>query len=100
MTGSLDHYRGLLGVVAILGLAIALSENRRAISKRMVVCGLAMQTLLGLLLLLQALLLLFVPLGALGLELPPLVGYVLRLAGVVLCSHVAGFEFLQSRLIG
>jgi CNT family concentrative nucleoside transporter len=51
MTGSLDHYRGLLGVVAILGLAIALSENRRAISKRMVVCGLAMQTLLGLLLL-------------------------------------------------
>ena len=51
MTGYLDHYRGLLGVVAILGLAIALSENRRAISKRMVVCGLAMQTLLGLLLL-------------------------------------------------
>lgn len=51
MTGSLDPYRGLLGVVAILGLAIALSENRRAISKRMVVCGLAMQTLLGLLLL-------------------------------------------------
>ena len=51
MLATLDHWRGLLGVVVILGLAVAMSENRRAISLRMVVCGLAMQALLGLLLL-------------------------------------------------
>lgn len=47
----LDRFRGLLGVAAILGIVFALSENRRAISMRMVVGGLAMQTLLGFLLL-------------------------------------------------
>jgi CNT family concentrative nucleoside transporter len=51
MITSLDHYRGVMGVAVILGLAVAMSENRRAISLRMVVCGLAMQALLGLLLL-------------------------------------------------
>ena len=51
MMDALDRFRGLLGVVAILGIVIALSENRRAISVRMVIGGLAMQTLLGFLLL-------------------------------------------------
>jgi CNT family concentrative nucleoside transporter len=43
----LDRFRGLLGVAAILGAAWWMSENRRAISARMVIGGLAMQTLLG-----------------------------------------------------
>jgi len=47
----LDRFRGLLGVAVILGIAFALSEHRRAISLRMVVGGLLMQTLLGFLLL-------------------------------------------------
>jgi len=47
----LDRFRGLLGVAAILAGVIALSENRRAISVRMVVGGLLMQALLGFLLL-------------------------------------------------
>ncbi|MEI6241428.1 MAG: nucleoside transporter C-terminal domain-containing protein [Planctomycetia bacterium] len=47
----LDRFRGLLGVAAILAAVVALSENRRAISMRMVVGGLLMQTLLGFLLL-------------------------------------------------
>jgi CNT family concentrative nucleoside transporter len=47
----LDRFRGLLGVAVILGIVFALSENRRAISARMVVGGLAMQILLGFLLL-------------------------------------------------
>ena len=51
MTALLDHWRGLLGVAMILGLAVMMSENRRAISTRMVACGLAMQVFLGLLLL-------------------------------------------------
>jgi CNT family concentrative nucleoside transporter len=51
MMDDLDRFRGLLGVVAILGIVIALSENRRAISIRMVVGGLVMQALLGFLLL-------------------------------------------------
>lgn len=46
----LDRFRGLLGVAAILGAAWWMSENRRAISARMVIGGLAMQTLLGFLL--------------------------------------------------
>lgn len=48
---ALDHMRGLLGVAAILACVVMISENRRAISLRMVAAGLAMQTLLGLLLL-------------------------------------------------
>lgn len=51
MTALLDHWRGLLGVAMILSLAVMMSENRRAISTRMVACGLAMQVFLGLLLL-------------------------------------------------
>jgi len=39
----LEHYRGLLGIVAILGLAWLLSENRRAISRRVIFWGLALQ---------------------------------------------------------
>ena len=46
----IDRFRGLLGVAAILGAAWWMSENRRAISARMVIGGLAMQTLLGFLL--------------------------------------------------
>lgn len=48
---ALDHMRGLLGVAAILACVVMISENRRAISARMLAAGLAMQTLLGLLLL-------------------------------------------------
>ncbi|MEI7781486.1 MAG: nucleoside transporter C-terminal domain-containing protein [Planctomycetota bacterium] len=47
----LDRFRGLLGVAAILGAAWVFSENRRAISLRMVAGGLAMQCLLGFVLL-------------------------------------------------
>jgi len=47
----LDRFRGLLGVAAILGLAWCLSENRRAISPRMVIGGLGMQAALGYMLL-------------------------------------------------
>jgi CNT family concentrative nucleoside transporter len=42
-TIDIDRFRGLLGIVAILGLAFALSENRRAISRRVVFWGLALQ---------------------------------------------------------
>ncbi len=38
-----DRVRGFLGIAAILGLAYALSENRRAISKRVVFWGLTLQ---------------------------------------------------------
>lgn len=47
----LDRARGLLGIVAILGLALALSENRRAISGRVVFWGLALQWAFALLVL-------------------------------------------------
>ena len=40
---NLDRFRGFLGIVAILGLAFALSNNRRAISRRVVFWGLALQ---------------------------------------------------------
>ena len=43
----LDHYRGLLGMIAILAVAWACSENRRAISPRMVLGGLALQWACG-----------------------------------------------------
>lgn len=48
---SLDHYRGLLGVAVILAVAWACSENRRAISPRMVIGGLALQWICGAILL-------------------------------------------------
>lgn len=51
MMHELDRFRGLLGVLAILAVTFSLSENRRAISARMVVGGLLMQTVLGFLLL-------------------------------------------------
>ena len=38
-----ERLRGVLGIVAILGLAYALSENRRAISRRVLFWGLALQ---------------------------------------------------------
>ncbi len=38
-----DRARGMVGVVAILGVAVFLSENRRAISGRVVVWGLLLQ---------------------------------------------------------
>ncbi len=38
-----QRLRGLLGIVVILGLVIALSTNRRAISKRVIFWGLALQ---------------------------------------------------------
>jgi CNT family concentrative nucleoside transporter len=47
----LDRFRGLLGVAAILGAAWLFSENRRKISPRMVLGGLAMQVVLGFILL-------------------------------------------------
>ncbi len=40
---SFDRFRGALGILAILGLAILLSENRKAISKRVVMWGLGLQ---------------------------------------------------------
>ena len=39
----LDRFRGFLGIAAILGLAVALCEDRRAISRRVVFWGLALQ---------------------------------------------------------
>ena len=47
----LDHYRGLLGMAAILAVAWACSENRRAVSPRMVLGGLALQWACGAMLL-------------------------------------------------
>jgi CNT family concentrative nucleoside transporter len=38
-----ERFRGLLGIVLILGVAVALSENRRAISRRVVFWGLVLQ---------------------------------------------------------
>jgi CNT family concentrative nucleoside transporter len=47
----LSRWQGLLGMAAILAAAVALSENRRAISLRMLLGGLALQWLLGVFLL-------------------------------------------------
>ena len=52
--GDLDRFRGLLGVAAILGAAWLFSEDRRKISPRMVLGGLAMQVVFGLFLLRSA----------------------------------------------
>jgi CNT family concentrative nucleoside transporter len=46
--------QGLFGVAAILGLTWAISENRRSISPRMVIGGLALQVGLGVALLRSA----------------------------------------------
>jgi CNT family concentrative nucleoside transporter len=43
----MDRLIGLLGVVLILGIAFALSSNRRAINYRLVLSGLAIQTVLA-----------------------------------------------------
>jgi CNT family concentrative nucleoside transporter len=43
LTPLFERLRGLLGIVVILGLVIALSTNRRAISKRVIFWGLALQ---------------------------------------------------------
>lgn len=50
----LSRFQGLAGVAAILGLCWLLSENRRAISLRMVVGGLVLQVGLGVVLLQSA----------------------------------------------
>ncbi len=50
----LDRFRGLLGVAAILAGAWLFSENRRRISPRMVLGGLAMQVVFGFVLLRSA----------------------------------------------
>jgi len=47
----ISRFQGLVGVAAILGLAYLLSENRRAISPRMVLGGFGLQIGLGLVLL-------------------------------------------------
>ena len=39
----LEQYRGILGIIAILGLVVALSDNRKAISLRVVFWGLTLQ---------------------------------------------------------
>jgi concentrative nucleoside transporter, CNT family len=50
----LTRFQGLAGVIAILGLAWVISDNRRAISARMVLGGLALQIGLGIALLRSA----------------------------------------------
>jgi CNT family concentrative nucleoside transporter len=47
----MDRARGAVGIVAILGLAYVLSENRRAISRRVLFWGLALQWAFALLVL-------------------------------------------------
>src|SRR4051812_10278843 len=46
-----DRLRGLLGIAAVLSLTFALSEARRAISRRVVLWGLALQWAFALLVL-------------------------------------------------
>ncbi len=60
-TSPFDRFRGLLGILAILGLAFAISTDRKAISKRVLFWGLLLQWLF-------ALLVLRVPAGARALE--------------------------------
>src|SRR5579859_2529853 len=51
VTSAWDRLRGVLGAVLILAVAVALSENRRAISRRVVLWGLGLQWLFALLVL-------------------------------------------------
>ena len=44
----MDHFRGLLGIVVLLGLAYAFSTNRRAIRMKTVAWGLGLQFLFAL----------------------------------------------------
>lgn len=44
----MDILRGAFGVAVILGICVALSTNRRAISGRLIIAGLALQVVLGL----------------------------------------------------
>jgi CNT family concentrative nucleoside transporter len=44
----MDKLRGVLGIAVILGLAMALSENRKEISRRVILWGLALQWLFAL----------------------------------------------------
>ena len=46
-----DVLRGLLGLIVLVSIAIALSENRRAIKPRVVISALAMQIVIGVLML-------------------------------------------------
>ena len=76
-----ERFRGLVGILAILGLVYALSENRRAISKRVVFWGLALQW--GF-----ALVVLYLPQGAVALSATA------RFVQGVLNSALKGSEFL------
>ncbi|MDR3635370.1 MAG: nucleoside transporter C-terminal domain-containing protein [Isosphaeraceae bacterium] len=50
-TSPLERARGLIGIVAILGVAYVMSDNRRAISGRVIFWGLALQWVFALLVL-------------------------------------------------
>ena len=43
----LSHFTGLLGITALLGVAFAMSNNRKHINWRLVVSGLSLQVLLA-----------------------------------------------------
>ncbi len=43
----MERYSGLIGVVLILGLALLMSNNRKAINKRLVIVGLLIQVILA-----------------------------------------------------
>ena len=77
----LGRFQGLLGILVILGTAVALSTNRRAISRRVVFWGLTLQ-------LLFALLVLRVPQGRDALK-----SAGLFVEGVLACA-LAGAEFV------
>ncbi len=47
----MERFTGLLGIALILGLAYLASNNRKAINKRLVICGLLLQTGIALLVL-------------------------------------------------
>ncbi|MDA0823085.1 MAG: NupC/NupG family nucleoside CNT transporter [Proteobacteria bacterium] len=44
----MNHYTGLIGISVIFCIAYAMSNNRRAINTRLVICGIALQILLAL----------------------------------------------------
>src|SRR4051812_21927639 len=81
-----DVLRGLLGLAVLVAIAIALSQNRRAINPRVVLAALGMQVAIGVLVL-------FVPWGRIALA---------AAAGAV--NHVIeygnkGIEFLFGGLV-